>query len=554
MRHIIPLYAYCAVLTLFAASALAVRSGHCSAAEAFGIRLRATCGTLGATRSALLVAGIENLYVDIAFSGLGSRADGTYDCSFDVRLLDMHGRVLFEIAQQELRERALLGGGQFAVGIQIGVPPTTPPGNYRLEVQASDRVTGAKAKAQLPCEVRSRQTLAAANIGMFYDGHQESNTGSHLIVGSRVRFRFDVVGFVPSNREARVEADYLILDHDKKPLRAKPVSIPLPQPAESDPDVLPACVDIAVNRAGAFILRLEVRDIASKKKVSYDIPLVAVDTSVGHANAFGPRQKDTENLGMQLRLTYGLGGTTRPATVVAGEGCCLAATIGGLTLGRDGSVDCTLEGELLDPSGKQVIPFEAVRLRDPLAFGGRSITYLSRLRLSAGNVPGDYRLRMRVTDRLGSRASSGELKLEVKPLETFSAVNPTIQCGRDCTMAGSILTVGQYAFVNLFVGGYAVKDNRPRITVTYSILDAKKQAVTPRPITLSVDTGEERSRPLDPKLDLLPACLDVWANRPGSFTLHVDIHDEIADKKLIYDLPFLVAGGVDSLPIGKAER
>lgn len=239
---------------------------------------------------------------------------------------------------------------------------------------------------------------------------------------------------------------------------------------------------------------------------------------------------------VEVRPTYGRLGSTRPTTkVLPGEDLSATFVVAGLGQGADGKAEITLASELVDEEGKIVAQVPAKAGRIQLALGGDSFVNYMHFSLPLDFVAGKYLMRGTLTDtRTGERVAA-EQEFEVLPMD-FGLVRLRLASDAEGTEpAGGNLTVNQDVFVVGRAIGFTRKGKRIHVVGHMQIRDASGRSTMPAPLAFVVD------QEVDNDLAMLDVNWHLVVNRPGKFTVQIEVRDEITGKRSAYELPLVVA-------------
>jgi hypothetical protein len=236
-----------------------------------------------------------------------------------------------------------------------------------------------------------------------------------------------------------------------------------------------------------------------------------------------------------VRLTFGPLGPTRPDNrVLPGEEVCVEFSVPGIATDPDGRVDITLRGELVDEQGQTVQKLLPVPFKNSLALGGATFSGLISFDLPGEFPAGTYRVRAVVADRIAMKDLTVEHPIRVLTAG-FGAVGLRFASDRKGTNpAGGHLTVGQQLFLVGRAVGFARKDGHIHVAGSISLRDSSGNTTTPAPVTFAVD------QKVTDDLTHVSFDFSLFANRPGTFTIAVELRDLIGQKTAAYELPVVI--------------
>jgi hypothetical protein len=227
--------------------------------------------------------------------------------------------------------------------------------------------------------------------------------------------------------------------------------------------------------------------------------------------------------------------------MVAGETLHLAVTVSGMGEKKDGQVDCIADGGVFDANGRCAAPLPDNHFRDAPSLGGATGTWSYCWSTERAIPPGNYEVRVNVRDKVRREKQTQSLPVRVSAPDQFAAINIGIFHGSSNeTPATSHVPVGDQVCLKFSVVGFAMRDMMARTLVRLTILDQEGKAVTRQPQVIDLSGEKER---LNPALTFLglPGEFSIRITRPGRFTLHLEIRDQVASKKTSYDIPIVAS-------------
>jgi hypothetical protein len=250
--------------------------------------------------------------------------------------------------------------------------------------------------------------------------------------------------------------------------------------------------------------------------------------------------------GLQLtnvRNTYGeLGGTRPEGKLLPGDVLFVGFDIEGITVAADGHVDYTMAMEVLDKANKPIFKQDPAQKKDFLPLGGNKLPARAFVTIGLDQQPGEYTLKLTVTDN-GSKASQTlSRKFEVAPpqfgiVAVYTSVNE-----QGSIPASTTGTIGQSVFVQFGVVGFdrakdpkdAKKPGQPNVTIEMTPLDEKGQPTLQKPLAYTMDAGVDEKEGGFTMRFLLPL------TRIGKYTVRLKATDNLSKKTASFDLPVTV--------------
>lgn len=241
------------------------------------------------------------------------------------------------------------------------------------------------------------------------------------------------------------------------------------------------------------------------------------------------------------RATYGYLGPARPDdNLLPGDFYFVHFDIDGLTTDELGSGKYNLSLTITDRAGKvlhELGPYEKPFVN---SLGGTRTPAYANVVIGTDTVPGEYTLKLTVTDPTTKKTQALERKYKVLP-KAFGLVNAHLMDiradPRSQPSASPVRAVGESLVVNCAVVGFERdkdKMNQPNLGLEISVLDERNRPTLAKPFTDQVikDVPEQWSA--------LPISLPLTLNRPGKYTIRVLATDRITKKTAEVALPLQV--------------
>lgn len=234
------------------------------------------------------------------------------------------------------------------------------------------------------------------------------------------------------------------------------------------------------------------------------------------------------------RVTYGpLGPTRTDKKFLPGDVYFLNFDIEGLE-GRDGMVRYGMKMELIDGKGKTKFASDTEERRVLNILGGNRMPGFAHAILGLDAEPGEYTLRLNVTDMTNKATKALVRKFEVAPRD-FGIVK--VNYTYDTRLpAPSTVFVGQ-PFVLMFgITGFdrAGAMKQPNVSLELRILDEQGKPTTAKPVTDTINSMIEE------KVTILDGSFDLALTRPGKFTVELKATDNLSRKSSSVTLPLTV--------------
>jgi hypothetical protein len=242
-----------------------------------------------------------------------------------------------------------------------------------------------------------------------------------------------------------------------------------------------------------------------------------------------PAQAGTLEL-KNVRVTYGTLGQERKDAkeVLAGDVFHVAFDIEGLQISDDGRVLYRMGMELTkagkkDPEFKQ----EPRDLEAVNTLGGTRVPAFARTTVGLDTVPGDYTLKVTITDRASKQKQELTRSFRVVPprLGIVQLSLYSYNDGQGTALPAPPLGVpGQAILLHFAVVGFEQdkKKDQPHVVTELTVLDESGKPVLRKPFSGTTQ---------DPRVKkLLPIDFPVQLNRSGKFKVHIKVTDKIVNK------------------------
>ena len=250
-----------------------------------------------------------------------------------------------------------------------------------------------------------------------------------------------------------------------------------------------------------------------------------------------------------VRVTYGiLGQERKDTTYLPGDLVVLAFDMEGLQVAPDGIVKYSTSMELIgkDPmTGKPKTHFK----QDPQemttvnTLGGSRLPSFALAEIGTDTAPGEYTMKVVVTDVAAKKSVPLEHKFEVKPT-TFGIVRPGFtfidmnERGRGAPqIAPPVGGPGQNLLLNFAVVGFELKGQtqNPNVTVTMEVKDENGKGVE-KPFSGKVENLDDNFK----KLRYIPFNFPMQLNRSGKFKIVLKATDTHTGKTATQSLDLKV--------------
>jgi hypothetical protein len=238
-----------------------------------------------------------------------------------------------------------------------------------------------------------------------------------------------------------------------------------------------------------------------------------------------------------IKAAHGLLGPERKSLLIQPyDEVLFRYTLTGVQVDGEGKADLTEAVALVDASGKTLLE-QKLPQNDLLPLGGGKTFGFVRLTLDEVVPPGDYTLKVTVTDNLAKETVSFERKLTSKE-PTLSIVAPSFFADPEGKIPASTSgLVGQKLFFHFKCIGFDRSQGKIDVDMHVQILDDKGTDTMPKPIQVSLKTEDPDQLK---KAKFLTFNGDLTLHRAGKFTLRLTVLDKVSKKSVQFDAPLVI--------------
>jgi hypothetical protein len=488
--------------------------------------VRPAYGILGATRPDTKFLAGDEFFLCYDIENLKMTEDGKVSYGMTIEATDAKGKVVYKDAQDKLQAINYFGGNKLPAFAYVDIGQDTPPGQYLLKVTVTDNAVKGSTK-----ELTEKFEVLPAAFGLvrLRTNYEVGQLPSPMIAvpGQGMAIRWVCVGFDrDAKKQPNVTVETRILDEAGKP------TLPKPFPGEADRAMekqraLDMGFGMNLLRAGKFTVDIKATDNVSKKPATLRFPLTVL-ANEGKAAPSPGGALDLAN----PRPTYGVFGVQRSDTkFLPGDTFFLAYDIDNLKMTDQGVISYGIATEIIDPKGKSLDKTDKSqeRITAVSQLGGSRIPGSAYWSVPPDTAPGEYTLKVTVTDRAAKASKSLTHKFEVLPL-AFGLVGLTTSYDADNRLPCPMLGVpGQGMHVHWGAVGFErdKAKKQPKLAFEVRVLDdAGKPTLTKFPSSEGADDYGNFG--------------PMMLNRPGKFTFEITATDALTKKKVTLKFPLTV--------------
>lgn len=237
-----------------------------------------------------------------------------------------------------------------------------------------------------------------------------------------------------------------------------------------------------------------------------------------------------------VRATYGLLGPARADTrVLPGDTLFLEFDIDGITVAADGRVRYAVGLEAVGPDGKAVFRQNPTEQEALASLGGSTVPGQAHVDVGLDQPPGDYTVKVTVSDRAGKQTGSFQRKLQVLPAD-FGIVQVNVTSDPNATVPAGLVEVGESVWVNFALVRFDrdKSTKQPNVRCEMRVLDEGGKPTLAKP-----DTGVI-NQDVPARDKVLGGQFHVAVNRPGKFVVELRAVDAVAGKSAAASFPLAV--------------
>jgi hypothetical protein len=237
--------------------------------------------------------------------------------------------------------------------------------------------------------------------------------------------------------------------------------------------------------------------------------------------------------GEHFRYGY-FGAERKDNAFLPGDVVFLAFNVKNLTFDSSGKASFSIAMEILDGDGMSRFRQEPRNQQTLDYLGGKMLQSVADMPIPLTAKPGDYTIKLTVTDRATKSAATLTSKTKVLPAD-FGVIHVHTTPDREGKAAiAPVATLGESLYVNFAVVGFQRDAKKvPSVEVKLRVLDDKGNQVS-TPLTGKID------REIPDDLKIIPLQFGLTLNRVGRFTMELSATDTTANKTSQVTLPLKV--------------
>jgi hypothetical protein len=237
------------------------------------------------------------------------------------------------------------------------------------------------------------------------------------------------------------------------------------------------------------------------------------------------------------RVTYGILGPERKDNkMLGGDVFVVTFDIDGLEVNKDdGKIKYGMLMVLTDAQGKEQFKKDSPELEAINALGGSRLPAYAMSDIGTDTPPGEYTLKVIVTDRATKATKELVRKFEVQP-KKLGIARLGLFNERGMPVP-PIVVAGQTVLVSFALVGFDLDAGKkqPNLSVEMRIVDESGQPTLGKPFA----SGDINNVPEEAK-KFVQMQFDIAANRSGKFTIEIKATDKISGKSAEEKLPITV--------------
>jgi hypothetical protein len=238
--------------------------------------VRTTYGVLGQERKSNQLLPGDIFVVSFDIDGLKIKENGEVEYSMGMELKNnKDGKSQFKKEPQDLKAINALGGSRLPAFAMTDIGLDTPPGEYTLTVNVTDRLGKTTAMLERKFEVLPKKLGMVALVLTDPNG---SPMPPVAVPGQNLLVNYMLVGFdVDKDKNPNLEFEMRIRDKAGKLTVEKPAVDPVKLADPKTPNLMPNHYLIPINRTGEFTIELKATDKISGKSVEEKLSITVLD-------------------------------------------------------------------------------------------------------------------------------------------------------------------------------------------------------------------------------------------------------------------------------------
>jgi hypothetical protein len=239
-----------------------------------------------------------------------------------------------------------------------------------------------------------------------------------------------------------------------------------------------------------------------------------------------------------VRLTRGVLGPTRDGSkILPGDTLFVCFDVEGVTVADDGKVQYSTAIEVANSHGRTIFKQDPRNQEVVCALGGNRVPAFASVDAGLQSPPGEYTLKVTVTDRASGKKASLTHTAELLP-RGFGLVRLTTTSDAEGLLPMPSPGVGQGMWLHFGIVGFErdSSSKQPNVEVSLRVLGEDGQPTLAKPVTGTVNAKVPETAAM------LPMQLTLLLNRPGKFTVELKATDQVSGKSDTLTFPLTVAG------------
>jgi hypothetical protein len=253
------------------------------------------------------------------------------------------------------------------------------------------------------------------------------------------------------------------------------------------------------------------------------------------ALALGLGQADPLTLA-NVRTTYSVSGPTRPDNkILPGDLVVVSFDIEGAKVNDAGKVLYSIALEVADHNQKVLFRQAPKDLEAPLPAGAKGLPAAARVQVGFDREPGEYTLKLKVTDRATGTSADLTRTYELLP-RSFGIIRLSTTTDQQGQRPVVAFRRGKSFWINFSVVDFARNKTtgQPDVVAEMQVRNQKGQELLPKP-----STGETK-KDVPEKALLLPMQFELELNRAGTYTIELKATDKISGKTATLSFPVMI--------------
>ena len=239
----------------------------------------------------------------------------------------------------------------------------------------------------------------------------------------------------------------------------------------------------------------------------------------------------------KVRTTYGILGAERPSNkILPGDNVVLSFNLEGAKVDDNGRLRYSIGMEVSNADGKVLFRQAPRDVETTVKPGAKSIPACASIQVGMDQPPGEYKLKVVVTDTAGGATQEVSRTYELLP-KAFGLVKVSATTDREAQTPAGVLAQSKSAWINFSAVGFARGDanGQPNIKFAMQVLDESGNSALAR------SPSGEVNKDIPDKAHAVPGQFELILKKPGKYKIELKATDAVASQTATVTFPVTVA-------------